>query len=271
MGEDKFSYQNLRVYEDMIRAISLSEELASGWDRVHAIADHFCRASEGALVCLAEACRARQAASKAEAIGYSMGSVLECAGCFDIAACKLLCRQDESSQVKQRLCSVYRQLLALRRSWQAREAFEAREDSPEYGESHVFNHESLEAYQLALQVIRGMVSFRLLDRLPRTDFRRLDEAATSIVLNIAEGNGRFGHLDHSRFCEIANCSNTKLAARFEICALRKVIEPDEASEFYRLLLRIDRMTAKLADVWKNQEKVFIGEAREARDDNFVAQ
>ena len=30
--KERFSYQNLRVYEDMIQAISLGEEIASGWD-----------------------------------------------------------------------------------------------------------------------------------------------------------------------------------------------------------------------------------------------
>jgi len=64
--KEKFSYQNLRVYEDMIRAISLGEEVASGWDSVHAIADHFARASEGALLCLAESSRKRQIPARME-------------------------------------------------------------------------------------------------------------------------------------------------------------------------------------------------------------
>jgi len=218
MAEDRFSYQRLRVYDDMIRSISLAEDVACNWDRVHAIADHFGRASEGALVCLAEACRTRQAAARNEAVGYSLGSVLECAGCFDIASCKSLCSQEESNHVKQSL-----------------------------------NHERLDAYQLSLQVIRSIASFRFLDRLPRSDFRRIDEAATSIVLNIAEGNGRFAHLDHGRFLDIANRSNTRLAARLEICAIRSGIDQDEATELTRLLVRIDQMTAKLAGVWRNQE------------------
>ena len=42
---------------------------------------------------------------------------------------------------------------------------------------------------------------------------------------------------------------SKLAARLEICALRGGIRKDEAAELNRLLVRIDQMTAKLADVW----------------------
>jgi four helix bundle protein len=127
-----------------------------------------------------------------------------------------------------------------------------REDSLEYGYRYIFNHERLKAYQLGLEVVRQIAALRLLDHLPRAGFRRLDEAATSIVLNIAEGNGRFAHLDHSRFLQMANQSNTKLAARFEMCALRGAIDPEGAGKLNRLLVRIDQMTARLAEVWRQE-------------------
>lgn len=47
MTKGKFSYQNLHVYEDMIRSISSAENLVSSWNSIHAITDHFNRASEG--------------------------------------------------------------------------------------------------------------------------------------------------------------------------------------------------------------------------------
>jgi four helix bundle protein len=253
MAKDRFSYQDLRVYEDMIQSTSLAEEVASGWDPVHAVADHFCRASEGALVCLAEACRTRHIDGRNEAVGHALGSILECAACFDIATCKSLCSQEESTAVKRRFSAVFRQLFALRSSWQESRCFKLREDSPEYVVTHVFNHERLKVYQLALQVNRRLASWRLLERLTRSEFRRIDEPATSIALNIAEGNGRFAHLDHGRFLEIANRSNTKLAARLEICALRGAIDGHQANGLIGLMVEIDRMTAKLAQVWRNQE------------------
>lgn len=139
---------------------------------------------------------------------------------------------------------------ALRKSWQEQEI---REKSPSYGKVHVFNHEQLKAYELALKVNRQIALFQLLERLPRSQFRRIDEGATSIVLNIAEGNGRFGHLDHSRFLEIANRSTIKLAARLEMCAMRDGVVQEEKSTLNRLLVRIDQLTVKLAEVWKNQD------------------
>jgi len=248
--DNKFSYQNLRVYEDMIRAISLAEDAASNWGSIHAIADHFDRASEGALVCLAEACRTRHIPARMEAAGHSLGSILECAACFDISACKSLVSHEKYNEVKGMFGSVFRQLYALRRSWATEGFLELREDAPEYGETYVFHHERLKAYQLALRVNCHIASWQFADRLPRCDFRRLDEAATSIVLNIAEGNGRFSHLDHSRFLNIANQATTKIAARLEISAIRGGIDQQEAHKLVGLLVEIDKMTAKLAAAWK---------------------
>ena len=252
MIKERFSYQNLRVYEDMIRAISLGEEIASGWDSVHAISDHFARASEGALLCFAESCRKRQTPARTEAVCHSMGSILECAACFDISTCKSLVTQQKCNEVKKMFSSVFRQLYALRRSWQSEGELKLRESAVEYGESHVFHHEGLKTYQLALQVSHYIASWQFVDRLPRSDFRRIDEAATSIVLNIAEGNGRFAHLDHSRFLDVANQATTKAAARLEICAIRGGVTLDEADQLVRLLVQIDNMTAKLACIWKKK-------------------
>ena len=46
--------------------------------------------------------------------------------------------------------------------------------------------------------------------------RRIDELATSLVLNIAEGNGRFSQLDHGKFIEIAEGAGIKIAAYLDL-------------------------------------------------------
>ena len=121
MTKDKFSYQNLRVYEDMIRSFSLAEDAASNWGSIHAIADHFDRASEGALVCLAEACRTRQDAARNESVGYSMGSILECAACFDIAECKSLCNHEEAITLNRLLVRIDQLRAKLADAWKHRQ------------------------------------------------------------------------------------------------------------------------------------------------------
>ena len=57
--------------------------------------------------------------------------------------------------------------------------------------------EDLECYQLALEVLRE--AYRVLERLPSDERYNLADqlrrASTSIVLNIAEGYGRYHYLD----------------------------------------------------------------------------
>jgi four helix bundle protein len=244
---NRFSFQKLRVYNDLTHFIAFSEGHVSMWDKAHAIVDHFYRASEGSVVCLAEACRNHKLGAKQQAVDYSAGSILECAACVDIAQAKNLCQSSVGNAMKQRLDIIFRQLIALRHSW---ERSEIREDSPEYGASPVFNHEHLDVYQLAINVHEKLTAMRIFEGLSRSDFRRLDEPATSLTLNIAEGNGRFAHLDHRRFLEIANLSTTKLAARLEVCALRGTVDKKDTDEIVETLVSIDRMTAKLATVWR---------------------
>ncbi len=246
---NKFSFQNLRVYNDLTRFIASSEEIVSDWNKAHAIADHLHRSSEGAVVCLAEACRQQRLPAKQEAADHCAGSILECAACFDLARIKDLCSNTEATAMKNQLGSVFRQLIALRHSWGK---LEVQEEESEYEVTYVFNHERLEVYQLSLQVNEKLVAMQILERLSRGDFRNLDEPATSLLLNIAEGNGRFAHFDHSRFLDIANQATTKLAARLEVGALRKTIEKMAADEIIELLVSIDRMTTKLAEVWRGK-------------------
>ena len=245
-----FSFQNLRVYGDLTRFLAASEEHVAKWDRSHAIVDHFYRASEGAVVCLAEASRHHDLPAKQQAADCSAGSILECAGCVDIARVKSLSDANAVVAMKQALGVVFRQLIALKHSWMRTQV---REDGAEYGAVYVFNHERLEVYQLAIRVQEKLASMQIFDRLSRGDFRRLDEPATSLLLNIAEGNGRFAHHDHSRFLDIANQATTKLAARLEVCALRGAIDKNAAGETIGMLVSIDRMTSRLAQNWKEKD------------------
>jgi len=83
----------------MIRAISIGEEVASGWDSVYAIVDHFARASEGALLCLAESSRKRQVPARMAAAGHSLGSILECAARLEISAIRGGISLDEADKL----------------------------------------------------------------------------------------------------------------------------------------------------------------------------
>ena len=246
-----FSYEQLHVYQDIRLFLAEADRLISAWSSVHAVADQLDRASESILANLAEGCRAHSVKAKQAAVESSLGSVLECAACMDVADAKQLIDDRVRHLRKRDLGIIFGKLIGLRSSWNEPGV---RESNSVYGQGRdqqgsVFHHERLDAYQLGLGVIRELTSVRLLERLPRTSFRRVDELATSIVLNIAEGNGRFAHLEHRRFLDIANRSATKLAARLDVCVLRGYLDPEEQAHIKGLLVRIDATTVALAAKW----------------------
>ena len=167
---------------------------------------------------------------------------------MDIAEAKSLIGSDAAHPLKGQLVPIFGKLIGLRKAWCKSSV---RETGSTYGEESAFHHERLDVYQLALRVIRQLAAAQLVDRLSRGAFRRIDEPATSMVLNIAEGNGRFAHLDHQRFLEIANRATTKLAARLELGALRGVFEVAEKDDIKAVLVRVDAMTAALARRWSD--------------------
>jgi four helix bundle protein len=68
----------------------------------------------------------------------------------------------------------------------------------------------LEAYQYGLKVVAWFHGLPGGAELPTRWFRQLDKAVTSVVLNIAEGNGRRMEADRGRFFESAESSVMKV-------------------------------------------------------------
>ena len=52
---------------------------------------------------------------------------------------------------------------------------------------------------------------------------------TSILLNIAEGNGRYAELDHRRFLDIAEGSAVKVAAYLDLAVQKLTLDRKESS------------------------------------------
>ena len=92
-------------------------------------------------------------------------------------------------------------------------------------EKEMRGFEDLECYQLALQVFRE--AYRIADLLPSQEKYNLADqirrAATSILLNIAEGYGRYHYLDCLRFYYMARGSITEVLSAFIACAETKYI------------------------------------------------
>jgi len=239
----RLNHEKLYVYPEILQFLAEADAHVSGWAKIHAISDHYSRASEGILLGLAEASRVSQAGLKQTAVDCGLGSMLECAACFDIAVAKGIMDTSSCKSLKQRLATVFKMTVGLKKSWQE---MELREDTSVYGQREVFFHEGLVAYKLGIQIMHELTDCRIADSLTRPQFRRVDEAATAIVLHIAEGNGRFSNLDQARFLDMANQAVTKLAVRLDMCAMKGKMDAEVTGGIKGLLVRVAGATAKLA-------------------------
>jgi four helix bundle protein len=108
-----------------------------------------------------------------------------------------------------------------------------------------FDHEKLRAYQAALAFV-GWVD-PLLERLPAKMAVRdqLDRASTSIVLNLAEGNGKRSHPDRCRYFDSSRGSVMECAACLDVLVVKKQISSNEAAAGKELLLAVVSMVAGL--------------------------
>ena len=104
-----------------------------------------------------------------------------------------------------------------------------------------FDHEKLNVYQVALE-FNGWVGDLLTTVEAKAAAKdQLDRAATSIPLNIAEGNGKFSRRDRARFFDIARGSALEAAASLDVLVSRKVITEAQIVPAKEQLVRIVNM------------------------------
>ena len=108
-----------------------------------------------------------------------------------------------------------------------------------------FDHEKLRAYREALRFVAWVEP--LLESLPAKLAARdqLDRASTSIVLNIAEGNGKRSHPDRCRYLDIARGSALECAACLDVLVVRRKFDSTEATAGKEILLAVVSMLAGL--------------------------
>jgi len=109
-----------------------------------------------------------------------------------------------------------------------------------------FDHEKLDVYQISLEFV--MTAGEIIRKFPTGRHNladQLDRAATSVVLNIAEGAGEFSRAEKARFYRMAKRSATECAAALDICRVRKVIDEKMFDVGRVMLLRIVAMLIRM--------------------------
>ena len=110
-----------------------------------------------------------------------------------------------------------------------------------------FDHERLDVYRVARDFI--VLADDTIAQLPRGRSHLADQlhrAATSIVLNIAEGAGKFSKPDQRRYSLSAAGSTTECAALFDVFQLLRLVSAERHTEAKTLLERIASVLIKLA-------------------------
>jgi four helix bundle protein len=246
-----FNHEGLDVYRRALHFCAEMDTLIDGWDPRHAIRDHLVRAADSVIEQLARACAA-PGHMKSRIMDYSLGSIMECGGCLDIARVKSLEAPEYLAEQKDEAVGLFRMLMGLDKSWEARSVQEA---SGEYkahrrprGRHDSFYHERLNVYQLPLSVMAWFVAHDPLETLSSRLYRKVDETLTSVILNVAEGNGRRSDADKKRFMKTSYDASIKAASLLDLCAIKGAFKAVDVDQIKQTLVRVTAMTASMAGI-----------------------
>jgi four helix bundle protein len=241
-----FSLEKLKVYDRALAGVAHLAQLSAHWDKRHAVVEQLLRASESMVLNIAEGARLRNSPQRQHILDYAIGSALECAACLDIAHCKQWLLETEALDEKRTLCEIVKMLFGLRRAWKGGELREE-PDPYQVRETWLFAHERLGAYQCSLKVVVWLHALPGGAELSTRWFRQLDKAVTSVVLNIAEGNGRRGEGDRGKFFESAESSAMKVNTYIQLSQRTGEMSKEAARRGLALLDRAARLVRGLAE------------------------
>jgi four helix bundle protein len=128
-----------------------------------------------------------------------------------------------------------------------------------------FDHEKLTVYQVALAFNAWVGELLPSIQLKAAVKDQLDRSATSIPLNIAEGNGKFSDRDRARYFDIARGSAVESAAALDVLVCRKLATADAVAPAKRQLLEVVNM---LVGLLRRLGYSFDGRSATVREDSF---
>ena len=127
-------------------------------------------------------------------------------------------------------------------------ATRVREDHARYRtkRGNLFDHEDLDVYQVAIKLIACIDPLLMKFSCSADLCSKLDKSTTSIVLNIAEGNGRFTGADQSKFYRTAYKATILSSALLDLAGGNRVEQIAMVTEGRELLRRVAAMLTVLS-------------------------
>jgi len=241
-----FGHEKLKVYQKGMEFAAVRSMLINGLTRRVAACDHLDRAAESILLNIAHASSSWSPKDRIVYLGHANGSALECAGCLDVLEAKVMLATQDIQPGKSLLAEIVSILIAMQRTTADR----VREDHAAYRtkKGRLFSHEDLDAYQAGLQLIVWLESMTAGLSCSTDLLSKLDKSTTAIVLNIAEGNGRFTGTDQAKFLGIAYKSTVQSASLVDLATANGAPDVSRVQEGRLLLRRIAAMLTSLSKV-----------------------
>ncbi len=241
-----FGHEKLKVYQKGLGFAAISSTLLDGLSRQVAACDHLDRAAESILVNIAHASSSWSPKDRIVYLGHANGSALECAGCLDVFVARSLLAPDDVGPGKALLAEIVSILITM---W-SQTSNRVREDHAEYRtkKGNLFSHEDLDVYKAGLQLVTWLESMTTELVCSADLLSKLDKATTAIVLNIAEGNGRFTGTDQAKFFGIAYKSAVQSASLVDLATAKGPTDVSRVDHGRELLRRIAAMLTSLSKV-----------------------
>ncbi|MBN1557747.1 MAG: four helix bundle protein [Lentisphaerae bacterium] len=239
-----FGHEKLIVYQKAMRFAALRGALLDRLPRCVAACEHLDRAAESILVNIAHASSAWSANERMVCLGHANGSALECAACLDVLGAKSLLSADDVNPGKSLLAEVVCMLITMHKTAADRVC----EDRPAYRtkQDRLFDHEDLDVYQAGLELVAWLEAMWNVFSCSSDLRTKLDKSTTAIVLNIAEGNGRFTGRGQVSFYATAYRATIQSVALVDVASAHAAADVAQVESGRELLRRIAAMLTALS-------------------------
>lgn len=119
---------------------------------------------------------------------------------------------------------------------------------------YYFDHEKLKVYQKSVEFISWGTQLLQEVKMKNQVTDHLNRAANSVVLNIAEGNGRSTPKDRCHFFDIARGSALECAASLDLLLAKKIVRSEQIEVGKEMLVSIVSMLVGL--IKSNSDRVY---------------